>query len=127
MSTFIHPGASRPTGETLPQSHAADAPTGRRWFDASLTPSRSLARSHLLVLGVLLLAPSILLCALLVRSGFGPYAGLVVVEAAVVLAIVHRHDAGLSAVEERLILTDDRLLIFSSSDPSAPSSALDPA
>jgi uncharacterized membrane protein len=51
----------------------------------------------------------------------------VFVEAALVLAILLRHDARLSSVEERLVLTDDRLLIFTSSDDSGPSSALDPA
>lgn len=127
MFFLASPGASRSVGEPRPRRLNAGEPQGRRWFDASLTPSRSLKRIHLLVLCGLLIAPSILLGALLLRSGFGPYSGLVVIEAVIVLAILLWHDVRLSSVEERIILTDDRLLIFTSSDTSGPSSTLDAA
>jgi len=127
MSLLSSPRISGPLGEPQPRRCEVDEPQERRWFDASLTPSRSLTSRHLLVLCTLLIAPSLLLGALLLRSGFGLFSGLVLVEAAVVLAVLIRHDTRLSSVEERIVLTDDRLLVFSSSDPAEPSSTLDAA
>lgn len=127
MSPLAHTDMSSITGYAT-DSRSRDNPTASRlWFDASITPSRSLRRQDSWVLALLLLLPSSLLAALFLRMGHGLSAVAMLVQAGAALSAVFWKSRELACVAERIQLTDRELIIHSTGSRAGPSLRLDPA
>mgnify|MGYP001248672085 CR=1 FL=1 len=90
------------------------------WFDARITPSRSLSRPGLILAGGALLLPTAIFAALLLRAGFALPALFLAVEMAVVVGLLAWKSQRLGRVEERVLLTDEALVVIAADDPAAP-------
>jgi uncharacterized membrane protein len=111
--------ALREPSETAPTV----AIVGRRlWFDAIITPSRSLSGRGLTIAGAALALPAAVFATLLARAGFALPALFLGVEAAVVVCLIAWKSHQLGRAEERVLLTDEALVVIASDDPETPPS-----
>lgn len=114
------------SAETASRSRG-DLPSNRIWFDASITPSRSLRKQDAWLPVLLVLAPSSVLSALLLRMGLGLSALAALAQAAAALSAVFWKSRDLARVVERVQLTDQDLIVHSSGSITTRSLRLDPA
>lgn len=119
MTQALAAPTGRPALREPPDAAATDANVGQRlWFDACITPSRSLDRQGLCVAGGALLLPTAILAALLLRAGLGLPALFLGIEAAVAVGLIAWKSRQLGQSEERVLLTDEALVVIASEDPS---------
>lgn len=119
MTHALAARSGRPAPRELSDTAARAANAGRTlWFDVRITPSRALSRRGLTLAGAALLLPTAAFAALLLQAGFVPPALFLGIEAVFVVGLIAWKSRQLGRVEERILLTDEALIVIASEAPA---------